>query len=127
MFHRLGVSKRVRGLVAGERAVPHRPGPVLAAGEVISQLGMMFREAIAIELLNRCPNCPMQLPAALQQQTVVSDVLDNSMLEDVGWFGDQALLVNDLQCLQFLQQPFELSGKACNSFEQPDQKLPPDY
>src|SRR6266851_2594772 len=127
MLYSLGVSKRVSSLVACERAVPHRPGPVLAAGEVISQLRMVFRQSLAIELLNRYPDCAMQLLAALQQQAVVSHVLDYGVLEDIGWFGDQALLVDDLQRLQFGKQPFELSGKACNPFEQPNQELPSDH
>src|SRR5215469_4809385 len=124
MVYRLGIGKGVRALVASEPAVFHSSRPVLTAAEMISQFGIVLRQPIAVKLLNCAPDRPMDFPAALQQQAAVSNVLDYSVLEDVGRFGDHSLLVDDLQRFQLAQQPFKLPGEAGDPLKQADEELP---
>src|SRR6516162_7783245 len=49
------------------------------------------------------------------------------MLEDIGGLRNQALLVDNLQCLQLAQQSLELAAKASYSFQQTSQELAADY
>jgi hypothetical protein len=70
---------------------------------MISQFGIVFRQPIAIQLLDRGPDRPVQLLAAAHQEAVVSNVLDYGVLEDVGRFGDHPQLVDNLQRFQLAQ------------------------
>src|SRR4029453_8896 len=57
----------------------------------------------------------------------IGDILDHGVLEDVGWFRQQPLLIDDLQGLQLAQQPFEAIAQSGNTRQQPHQELPTDH
>jgi hypothetical protein len=65
--------------------------------------------------------------ASLQQEAVVGNVLDDGVLEDVGRFRHEPLLIDDLQSLQLTQQPCEALTQPGDTRQQPHQELPTDH
>jgi hypothetical protein len=83
----LRAGKRVGGAITGEDAVSERFVPLLTLDEVVRQLLVMVGEAIRIQLFDRATDRSVELLAALDEQALVGDVLDDRVLEDVGRFG----------------------------------------
>ena len=79
--------------------------PHLALGEVVCQSDVVLGQPVRIEVLDGLPHGPVQGLAALHQETLVGDILDHRVLEDVGRFRHEPLLVDDLQGLQLAEQP----------------------
>jgi hypothetical protein len=69
----------------------------------------------------------MQGPTSLHQEAIVGDILDHSVLKDVGRLRQEPLLVDDLQGLQLAQQPFESIGPPGHARQEPHQELPTDH
>src|SRR5262249_41616071 len=113
----LGARERMRGPITGEDAVAKRLIPLLALDEVMGQLLVVVGKTIGIELFDREADRSMQLLSALDEQALISDILDHRMLEDVGGFRQAALLVDDLQRLQLLKQSFEVPRAPCDALE----------
>ena len=119
-----GVGVGILGPVAGVHEVLEGLRPVLPLGEVMRQLFVVLGQPIGIELLDRGPDGAVQLPAPLLQQAVVGDVLDHGMLEDVGRFREKALLVDDLESLELLQEALERPAEAGDALQEPLEELP---
>jgi hypothetical protein len=86
---------------------------------VVSELAVMLREAVGVEILDRFGDGRVELLAPFAEQAVVGDVLDDGVLEDVGRLAQQALLVDDLERFELLEQPLELAGQPRDPLEQP--------
>ena len=88
-----------------------RPCPRRSPCEkVVRQLGVVLFQPVRIELLNGLAHGLVEGLAPLQQETVVGHILDHGVLEDIGGFRHEPLLVDDLQGLQLAQQPVESVG-----------------
>src|SRR5438067_1486602 len=71
------------GAVTGADEVLERLLPRLAVHEMVGQLLVVLAQAVGIEILDRLADGAVKLTSPLAQQTVVRDVLDDGVLEDV--------------------------------------------
>ena len=69
----------------------------------------------------------MELLPALDEQALVGDILDHRVLEDVGRLGQEPLLVDDLERLQFLKESLQLAGESRDALQRASQELTADH
>src|SRR5437016_12464772 len=100
ILYGLAVGRPLHGSLSSLPAVRQGLVPYLALGEVVCQLSIMLLQPILVQLFDSLPNGSVQGLASLHQETIVGDILDHGVLEDVSWFRQEPLLVADLQGLQ---------------------------
>jgi hypothetical protein len=125
--HGLAIGRLHYGLLPRLSAIHQGLVPHLALGEMVRQLRVVLFQPVRIEVLDGLPHSPVQVLAALHQETLVGDILDHRVLEDVGGLRHEPLLVDDLQGLQLAQQPFKSLAQSGDTRQQPHQELPPDH
>jgi hypothetical protein len=102
------------------------PCPSLTLGEVVRQLRVVFLQPVLVQGFDGLPNGPVQGLASLPQETMVGDILDYGVLEDVCRLRTESLLVDELYGLQLVQHPFEAIAQSGDARQEPHQELSTD-
>src|SRR5215468_9194633 len=108
------------------RQILERLLPILAVREVMRELLVVIRDPIRIELLERVGDGAMQRAAALAQEAVIGDVLDDRVLEDVRRLLQRPLLVDELEALQLAEQLLETLAHLRHATQQAHEELASD-
>ena len=93
---RLAVGRSSEGLGAGLTEVPHGLLPDLAPERVVRECLEMLDQAVGMESLDRIDDLGVQRPTPIVEQTPISDVVDQRVLEGVLEIREQARLVEEL-------------------------------
>ena len=78
----------VLGFVAGAEQIFESLLPLLALHEVMGQLLIVIGKPVRVQLFDGVPYRFVQLLTPLYQKAVISDILDDCVLEDIGWLGE---------------------------------------
>ena len=93
---------------------------------MVSEDLILLGNTVGIQFLNGSGNQAMQAAPLSDQQRVVSDILGEGMLEHVSQFRKDVLLINQLECFEFLQAGFGLTPDFRQTIQQTVSKGPAD-